>query len=184
MGKLMIGALLCAALMVGCREQERSQTAEKEHTQEPGATAGGSTEDNTEEIVFNNAQGEPVALSSLRGKLVFINFWATWCPPCIEEMPSIDALYQSYKDRDDVVFITVDVDNKIQQSTAFMEKNGYQLPVYTPASQIPESYLAGAIPTTVILAPSGEMIGRLEGGRDYSEPEFVTAFDDLVNELP
>src|SRR5690606_27819069 len=107
MGKLMIGALLCAALMVGCREQERSQTNDEESTQQLGPTAGDRAENDTEEIVFNNAQGEPVALSSLRGKLVFINFWATWCPPCIEEMPSIAALYQSYKDRDDVVFITV-----------------------------------------------------------------------------
>lgn len=137
-----------------------------------------------EGIVFKDENGERISLKSLEGKVVFINFWATWCPPCIEEMPSIDKLYRSYKQREDVVFLTVDVDNKIEQSTSFMRDNGYQLPVYTPASNIPPDYLGGAIPTTVILARDGEMIGKLEGGRDYSAADFVQAFDDLVNESP
>lgn len=134
------------------------------------------------DVVFKDEHGQNVSVESLKGKVVFINFWATWCPPCIEEMPSIDKLYRSYSDRDDVVFITVDVDNKIEESTAFMKDNGYELPVYTPASNIPSDYLAGAIPTTVILARNGEMMGRLEGGRDYSAQDFIQAFGDLVND--
>ncbi|MGO1595139.1 MAG: TlpA family protein disulfide reductase [Sphingobacterium sp.] len=180
-------AALLLAFMVGCNSQENNQgtaqtdSAVKDQIGEEPVVADVQRGD-AENIVFKDEQGETLPLESLKGKVVFINFWATWCPPCIEEMPSIDQLYRSYKNRDDVVFITVDVDNKIEESTAFMKDNGYELPVYTPASNIPSEYLAGAIPTTVILARSGEMMGRLEGGRDYSAEEFVDAFDELIND--
>ncbi|HWK98502.1 MAG TPA: TlpA disulfide reductase family protein, partial [Parapedobacter sp.] len=111
-------------------------------------------------ISFKDENGKIVSLSSLKGQVVFINFWATWCPPCIQEMPSINDLKKSFEGNSNIAFLMVDVDNKIAQSTAFMTKNNYDLPVYTPASDIPSDFLAGAIPTTVILDKSGEMVGR------------------------
>lgn len=179
-------AVLLVVFMVGCNNQENTGTeqtdpAAKDQMEEDPAAADIQQGD-SENIIFKDEQGKSLSLESLKGKVVFINFWATWCPPCIEEMPSIDQLYRSYRTRDDVIFITVDVDNKIEESTAFMKDNGYDLPVYTPASNIPSDYLAGAIPTTVILARNGEMMGRLEGGRDYSAEEFVNAFDELIND--
>lgn len=131
-------------------------------------------------VLFKDESGKVVSLNSLKGKVVFINFWATWCPPCIHEMPSIDALRKSFKGSDRIVFLMVDVDNKIEQSAAFMEKNKYDLPVYTPAGPIPSDYLGGAIPTTVILDKRGKMVGRLEGGRDYTDPQMVKALKELV----
>ena len=105
----------------------------------------------TSDISFKGEDGKPVTLSSLKGKVVFINFWATWCPPCIHEMPSINELRQSFKGNDDIVFMMVDVDNKMEKSSAFMQENKYDLPVYVPVSNIPSDYLGSAIPTTVIL---------------------------------
>ncbi|UMQ40849.1 MULTISPECIES: TlpA family protein disulfide reductase [Bacteroidota] len=131
-------------------------------------------------ITFKDEAGKTVALSSLKGKVVFINFWATWCPPCIHEMPSINELKKSYKGNDDIVFLMVDVDNDIQKSTAFMKEKKYDLPVYVPASEIPSDYLGGSIPTTVILDKSGDMIARMEGGRDYNSPDIIKALNELV----
>ncbi|MGK9118276.1 TlpA family protein disulfide reductase [Olivibacter jilunii] len=134
----------------------------------------------TSDISFKGEDGKTVTLRSLKGKVVFINFWATWCPPCIHEMPSINELRKTFKDNTEIEFLMVDVDNKIDESSAFMKDNGYDLPVYTPASNIPSDYLAGAIPTTVILDKKGEMAGRMEGGRDYTDPEIAKALNELV----
>lgn len=61
-----------------------------------------------------------------------------------------------------------------------MEKNQYDLPVYVPASEIPPSFLGDAIPTTVILDKKGNLIARMEGGRDYADPQMVTALNALI----
>ena len=165
----------------GCNGNEQTKTvsqsaptaiAEKENTSLPEQTG--------DDVVFKDKDGKTVSLKSLKGKVVFINFWATWCPPCIQEMPSINQLKQSFNGNNDIVFLMVDVDNKIEKSTAFMNKKKYDLPVYVPAGNIPSDYLGGAIPTTVILDKSGDMIARLEGGRDYSSPEIVKALNELV----
>src|SRR5690554_1291113 len=102
-------------------------------------------------IFFENPKGQVIRLSSLKGKVVFINFWATWCPPCIAEMPTIQKLYSEFKDNDKVSFIMLDVDNQREKSQKFMDKRKFDLPVYTPESSIPSTYLSGAIPTTLVL---------------------------------
>lgn len=134
----------------------------------------------SEDVQFIDSQGKTVSLSDLKGKVVFLNFWATWCPPCIAEMPSINKLKQSFKDQDDIVFLLVDVDNNLKKSTEFMRKKNYDLPVYVPAGAIPSAYLEGAIPTTVILDKKGEIIARIEGGRDYSSPGMLKALNQLI----
>jgi thiol-disulfide isomerase/thioredoxin len=134
-----------------------------------------------EGIAFKDENGKTVSVNSLKGKVVFINFWATWCPPCIHEMPSINELKKSFNGNEDIVFLMVDVDNKMDKSTTFMQEKGFDLPVFVPASNIPSDYLGGAIPTTVILDKSGDMIARMEGGRDYTDPEIAKALNELVN---
>lgn len=142
-------------------------------------------EENTQEeavVSFKNAKNETVNLSDLRGKVVFINFWATWCPPCIEEMPSIQILYNQFKDNKDIVFMMVDVDNNIGRAMKFMDKRNLNLPVYVPNSEISSEYLQGAIPTTVILDKQGNIDVRIEGGRDYSSPNMTKALYSLLGE--
>lgn len=134
----------------------------------------------TSDVSFKDEEGKTISLNTLKGKVVFINFWATWCPPCIHEMPSINKLKQSFKGNDEIVFLMVDVDNKMEKSTAFMEKNEYDLPVYVPAGNIPPEYLGSSIPTTVILDKSGAIIARIEGSRDYTSPEMIKMLNELV----
>ena len=129
--------------------------------------------ENTEAVLFKNEAGEAVNLADLKGKVVFINFWATWCPPCIAEMPSINKLHQQFKDNKNVVFLMVDVDNNLEKSIKFMKNKKFDLKVFTPASQIPPNYLGGSIPTTLLINKNGEMVFKHEGGADYTNTEFV-----------
>ncbi|MEJ5056232.1 TlpA family protein disulfide reductase [Sphingobacterium sp. MYb382] len=141
-------------------------------------------EDQPQEEVFmvKDEQGNTIKLSDLKGKVVFINFWATWCPPCIAEMPSIASLKKTFKDDKDLVFLMVDVDNNIKKSTKFMAKEKLDLPVHVPASQIPATLLGSSIPTTVIIDKKGEIVVRAEGGRDYTNPKIIAAVKDLLAE--
>lgn len=132
------------------------------------------------DISFKNENGKTISLRSLKGKVVFINFWATWCGPCIHEMPSINNLKQLYKGNKTIEFLMVDVDNKMAKSSAFMLQNKYDLPVFVPTGNIPSEYLGNSIPTTVILDKSGDIIARIEGGRDYMSPEIITALNELI----
>jgi len=124
------------------------------------------------EMVFEDENGKITRLSDLNGKVVFINFWATWCPRCIAEMPSINKLKDKFKDNPNVVFIMLDMDSDLKKSLKFMERKNYNLDVYIPASQIPGDYFQGALPTTLLFAKSGKLVFKHEGGADYSNTEF------------
>lgn len=130
-------------------------------------------------VYFKDGGGKTIDLASLKGKVIFINFWATWCPPCIAEMPSINDLHSKFKDNEKVVFLMVDVDGNYQKSDSFMKKHQYALEVVSPASEIPPVFMQGAIPTTVILDRQGKMVYRQEGAADYNSPEIV----DLIAQL-
>ncbi len=160
--------------------QENKNGVQPAQTVTAEDTVPGDPEHSVEDITFLDENGKTVFLPSLKGKVVFINFWAMWCPPCIREMPSINKLKQFFKGNDNIIFLMVDVDGNMKQSKAFMEKNKYDLQVYVPASDIPGNFLGAAIPTTVILAKNGDMIARMEGSRDYVSPEIMKALNELV----
>ncbi|WP_439559755.1 TlpA family protein disulfide reductase [Dyadobacter sp.] len=130
-------------------------------------------------VYFKDGGGKTIDLASLKGKVIFINFWATWCPPCIAEMPSINDLHSKFKDNEKVVFLMVDVDGNHQKSDSFMKKHQYALEVVSPASEIPPVFMQGAVPTTVILDRQGKMVYRQEGAADYSSPKIV----DMIAQL-
>src|SRR5690606_32895049 len=136
--------------------------------------AGISANSENEEILFKNPDGDVIELSDQKGKVVFINFWATWCPPCIAEMPSINKLHSEMKGNDKIEFMMVDVDNNRSKSEKFMKKRNFDLPVFTPASSIPTSYMSGAIPTTLVLNKYGKVVFKHEGMGDFSNEEFKT----------
>ncbi len=133
-------------------------------------------------VFFRDGEGNRVDAANLEGKVVFINFWATWCPPCIAEMPSINKLYDVYRDNENIVFIMADVDSKYEQSVKFMEDKNLSLPVHVPAGEIPGDWLGGAIPTTVILDKKGAIAARHEGMADYSRKEVIDFIQGLIDE--
>ena len=133
-------------------------------------------------VFFADGEGNRIDAANQEGKVVFVNFWATWCPPCIAEMPSIDKLYQQFKDDERIVFVMVDVDNQYGKSKQFMDSRKLSLPVHVPAGDIPEHWLGGAIPTTLILDKQGQIATKHEGMADYSRPEVADFINKLIAE--
>lgn len=133
----------------------------------------------TSATVFKDASGNNINLSDLKGKVVFINFWATWCPPCRAEMPSIESLYQKLKGNKNIVFLMVDVDNDYISAKKFMDRNNYTLPVYTPGSAIPKNLMSGTIPSTLILDKKGRLVFKHEGAADFTNENIHDYLSDL-----
>lgn len=134
------------------------------------------------DLKFKDENGTSISLKSLKGKVVFINLWATWCPPCIHEMPSINELRKTFKDNNDLVFLMVDVDGNIEKSTKWMKSKKFDLPVHVPDSEIPRELFAGSIPTTIIVDKQNNIVGRHVGAADYSSPEIIDLMTELLNE--
>ena len=91
---------------------------------------------------------ESINLSELKGKVIFVNLWATWCPPCVAEMPSIQKLYNDYKDKVEFVFIT---NEDWQTVNKFYQKRNFNLPTYNPLSKNPKLLSSKSIPATFII---------------------------------
>ena len=125
--------------------------------------------------------GEKVELKSFKGKVVFLNFWATWCSPCKKEMPSMEALYKQFKEKD-FVFLTISVDyeggKKVRE---FIEKHHYAFPVLLdPKCETLDLYEVKGIPTTIIIDKKGIMIGKAIGPRTWKKPEVISFLNLLL----
>lgn len=134
---------------------------------------------NLPEIKFKDATGKVVDLGSLKGKVVFLNFWATWCPPCLAEMPSVNKLYTQFKDDKDVVFILVDADSDFIKAQQYMDRKGYQLPVYNAISSIPDVIFKGSLPTTVVFDKKGRISYQEAGAANYASSKFMAFIKKL-----
>lgn len=126
-----------------------------------------------------DADGNSVELSDLKGKVVFINFWATWCPPCIAEMPSIQKMYDKVRDDEKIVVLTVEVQGAKEKAMKFMERKNMDLPVVYPNSAIPEEIFQGSLPTTVIFDKDGNIAHTTMGMADYSGQNILDFFEEL-----
>lgn len=131
-------------------------------------------------VFVNDGDGNRMDIANQPGKVVFVNFWATWCPPCIAELPSIDKLYQQFKDNDAIVFAMVDVDGQYEKSKQFMQNKNLDLPVHKAIGKIPADWLGNAIPTTLIIDKQGRIAAKHEGMADYSRPEVVAFINELI----
>ena len=123
--------------------------------------------------------GRRVNLSDLQGKVVFVNLWASWCPPCVAEMPGIHALYLKM-DPAKVAFVMVSLDENPAKARALLKRRGYTFPVYFPTGPLPAPFNSSSIPSTVILAPDGQVAARHDGMAEYDTPEFKAALDKLA----
>jgi thiol-disulfide isomerase/thioredoxin len=126
-------------------------------------------------------QGPSVKLSEQRGKIVLLNFWATWCPPCRAEMPALDALWSKTKDKPFTI-MGVSVGEKSATVASFVSSNGYGYPIFLDESgALGSRFGARSIPTTYILDKSGKAIAGRIGGAPYDEPESIAFFAELAS---
>ncbi len=133
------------------------------------------------EIIFLDLSGEDNDLSELKNKVIFINFWATWCPPCVAEMSNIQKLYNRYKDNKDIKFYIVS--NETQATVAsFAKKKGYNLPFYTSRFKLPDAFAHKSIPTTFVISKSGKIVVKETGAANWNSETIHNLLDKLIKE--
>jgi thiol-disulfide isomerase/thioredoxin len=125
--------------------------------------------------------GKTLPMRDLKGKVIFLNLWATWCGPCRVEMPSIQKLYDSV-DKDKVVFVMLSLDqaNQTAKIRQYVSEKQFSFPVYQPASSLPSLLRVKMIPSTFIIAPDGIVRTKKSGMANYDTDEMRQFLSELA----
>lgn len=126
---------------------------------------------------LSDPEGNILDLNQLKGKTIFMNYWATWCPPCIAEMPDINNLYKEVGN--DVVFLMISLDEDPQKAIRFANRKEYDFPVYFPASRRPRVFVSSSIPTTYVISPDGKIVVENKGMAKYNTESFKKMLSGL-----
>ena len=125
---------------------------------------------------LSDENGRTLSLADFKGKTIFMNYWATWCPPCIAEMPNIQALYEdmtsTFETRQEIVFMMISLDIDPKKALDFVERKGYSMPVYFPRSQKPTIYDTSVVPTTYVINSDGYIVMKKRGMAQYNTKRF------------
>jgi cytochrome c biogenesis protein CcmG/thiol:disulfide interchange protein DsbE len=125
--------------------------------------------------------GKPATLADLRGKVVVLNFWATWCPPCVEEAPSLSRLQQAITPEGGMV-LGISVDEAAPAYEDFLREHKIPFPTYRdPSKQIALSYGTAIYPETYIIDRRGRIARKIVGPQEWDSPEMLAYFHDLLN---
>ena len=140
-------------------------------------------QDFTYDFAVKDLDGNKLDMKALKGKVIFLNLWATWCGPCRVEMPSIQKLYHSV-DKDKVAFVMLSLDQEGQQRkiAQFISEKDFTFPVYQPATPLPKLLRVNTIPTTFIISPDGKVKSRKVGMANYDTEEMRVFLKDLAGE--
>ena len=121
-------------------------------------------------LTLMDEDGNTLSLADFKGKAIFLNMWATWCPPCIAEMPNINKLYKEMGN--DVAFVMVSLDDDFETAKAFNNRKGYNLPIYTLQSRRPAMYQSSTVPTTYVINAKGQLVLTHKGMSNYNTSKF------------
>lgn len=122
-------------------------------------------------FVLNDLAGNEITLDNLKGKVIFLNFWATWCGPCRHEIPDFIEFYTKYKDSG-MEIIGISVDKSVSKVKSFIDENKINYPVAMATNEIMGDYKPGRyIPTTIIINPSGDIVEKKVGIMDKATLE-------------
>jgi peroxiredoxin len=134
------------------------------------------------DFTLKSRSGENVRLEDLRGQVVMLNFWASWCGPCRQEMPLMDDLYEQYKDLGFTI-LAVNVDENREEALRFLDKVPVSYPIlYDPESRVSELYEVQAMPTTVMIDRNGDARYLHHGYQSGYEDEYERQIRELVRE--
>jgi peroxiredoxin len=137
------------------------------------------------DFTLSTLEGRPVRLREFRGKLVLVNFWATWCAPCLHEMPSMEQLYQTFK-QTEFVLLAVSMDRQGEGvARPFVDKLKLTFPVLLDSTlEVSRQYSVRGLPTTYLIDPEGLLIGVVIGARDWHRTEAKALIAGLLRQLP
>jgi peroxiredoxin len=156
-----------------------SESGMQSGEQMPPIAAG----DRAAEFSLHDLNGNTVSLTSLRGKVIFLNIWATWCEPCREEMPSMETLYNEFKGNKDFVILAVSQDRGGKDAVkSYIDKNGYHFHVLLdPDNKLSDSYDVSGVPETFIIDRHGRIVAHHMGAFDWSRSDVHEALEELLD---
>lgn len=131
---------------------------------------------------MTDPEGNIVQLAQFKGDVLFINNWASWCAPCVAEMPTIESLYESTRNKDNIHFLLISQDESMQKAAQFMEDRDFNMPYYVPVSPLPQKFRTAYIPSTFVVSSEGQIIFKKEGIADYSSESFKNWMNELAEE--
>lgn len=124
------------------------------------------------DFLLKTSDGKQVNLNSFKGKMVFVNLWATWCGPCRREMPSIDSLYLKTSNKKGV-FVILSLDDDFNKAINYGVAQKFHFPLYYPATNLPALFNVDGIPATFIFNEAGELVQTIQGSTNYNTEAFV-----------
>ncbi len=127
-----------------------------------------------------DTEGNILDVQDLKGKTIFMNYWATWCAPCVAEMPSIDGLYEKVGEDPNIVFLMISEDKRMSTARGWVKRKGFSFPIYKLASPIPDIYETGVVPTTFVISPEGKIVVAKTGMANYNSRRFVKLMKKLA----
>ena len=130
---------------------------------------------------FNDLDGAMHQLADYKGKVLFVNLWATWCPPCVAEMPSIQDLYNKFKDNDQIEFLIISSESP-EKVKAFIQKRGFTFPVRITRQQLPDALYTKSIPTTFLISKQGKIIVKEIGAANWGGDKMEKIVNKLIAE--
>lgn len=122
---------------------------------------------------------DEINFTQSKGKVTIVNFWATWCPPCVAEMPSFQKLYDDYGEKVDFYFVTSEEPERVQR---FLDKREYNLPTYLQSYEAPEQMQSRVLPTTYVLSKEGEIVINETGTANWNSGKMRNLLDKLLAE--
>jgi len=126
--------------------------------------------------------GKPGHLSDLRGKVVVLNFWATWCPPCVEETPSLNKLQKYIESRNGVV-LGVSVDEDPAAYEKFLKDQGVNFPTFRePTRKLALDYGTPVFPDTYVIDRHGKIARKFYGPQQWDSPDMLSYFDAILGQ--
>lgn len=128
---------------------------------------------------FIDSKGNINNTAMLQGKVVFINFWASWCPPCRAEMPSINELYKKLQGDTNFVFLLINEDDDKSKADAYLENNHFTFPVFYTSGSVPAYIFKDALPTTIVINKKGKIVLKHEGLAGFNTDSFVAQLKEL-----
>ncbi|MEK6589383.1 MAG: TlpA disulfide reductase family protein [Nitrospinota bacterium] len=176
---IFIITLLMLGIPVFSCPGEAGEDTLKHHLSRMGILELSSTTD-APDFTLMDIHNRKISLSELRGKIVLLHIWATWCKPCMEEMPSIQKLYEKFKDNDFAV-LAVSIDREgIGAVKPYVDKYGLTFPILLSGSgKISKSYWTWGIPACYLIDKKGKIIGRALGQRNWAGDDAARLIEEL-----
>jgi peroxiredoxin len=157
---ILAAALLAAPLSATWAKEDQTLTPIPERPPAPA-------------FALKDADGHPQRLADYLGKPVILNFWATWCPPCREEMPAMQRAYQTLA-AEGIAVLAINVGDDAQGIGEFLEETPVDFPLpMDPDSKVAQSYPLKGLPTTYVIDPQGRLVYSAEGEREWDDPKLL-----------